>query len=84
MVDQGRSSAVLREIDSLLKRGVLPVHNDHLKHLSQEGDILDQLISMKQEGLISGDIISIGRGKIRPHRMTNIRLTILGIKTLAS
>ena len=84
MADQRLNNVVLREIDTLLKRGVLPVHNEHLKHLREDGDILEQLIFMKKEGLISGDIISIGKGKIRPHRMTNIRLTILGIRALKS
>lgn len=72
----------LREIDSLLKQGTLPVHNEHLNHLSAEEDMLLYLISLKNEGLISGDIVTIGSDRIKPHRMTNIRLTYKGIKML--
>lgn len=72
----------LREIDSLLKQGTLPVHNGHLNHLSAGEDILHHLISLKNEGLISGDIVTIGSERVKPHRMTNIRLTYKGIKML--
>jgi hypothetical protein len=72
----------LREIDSLLKQGTLPVHNGHLNHLSSGEDILHHLISLKTEGLISGDIVTIGSDPVKPHRMTNIRLTYKGIKML--
>jgi hypothetical protein len=74
----------LQEIDALLKRGVLPVSNGHLNHLSQEGDILAQLLLMKSEGLICGDVITIGADVVRPHRMTNIRLTCLGMRRLSA
>lgn len=72
----------LQEIDALLKRGVIPVNNGHLGHLSEDLDILSQLLLMKSEGLICGDVVTIGSGVARPHRMTNIRLTCLGIRTL--
>lgn len=72
---------ILREIDLLLKNGILPVSNDHLKKFSPDRDILERLMRMKTEGLISGDLIRIGsRGE--PHRMTNIRLTYMGIGKL--
>lgn len=80
MVDEVRYG-ILREIDTLLKNGVLPVSNDHLKKLSSESDILEQLIAMKESGLISGDLIKIGSTGT-PHRMTNIRLTYQGIRKL--
>jgi hypothetical protein len=82
MNDQGLTYDILQEIDTLLKKGVLPVSADHLKHLCQDGTILDRLITMKNEGLISGDLVTIGTSST-PHRMTNIRLTYLGIRILA-
>ncbi len=74
---------ILQEIDGQLSRGILPVHNDHLKHLSEEGDILKYLLYMKKEGLISGDLVTKGVDST-PYRMTNIRLTYIGIKRLRS
>jgi hypothetical protein len=73
----------LMEIEALLKRGVLPVNNAHLDHLSKEGNILGDLLSMKREGLICGAVVAIGE-IARPYRMTNIRLTCLGIRMLQS
>jgi hypothetical protein len=81
-MDQELSLRTLREIDSLLKQGTLPVHNGHLSHLSAEEDVLHFLISLKTDGLISGDIVTIGSAPVKPHRMTNIRLTYKGIKML--
>ena len=75
-------SNTLQEIDALLKKGVLPVNNGHLSHLSKEGDILSQLLLMKSEGLICGQVVTIGADVVRPYRMTHIRLTCLGIRTL--
>ncbi len=72
---------VLLEINTCLSQGILPVSNDHLKHLFEDGSILEYLLFMKDEGLISGNLISKGVEKT-PHRITNIRLTYLGIKTL--
>ncbi|HEY7546918.1 MAG TPA: hypothetical protein VID27_18645 [Blastocatellia bacterium] len=81
MGDQELMQTILQEIDALLKSGVLPVSLDHLKHLSQDADILECLMAMKKEGLISGDLITMSTSGT-PHRMTNIRLTYLGIKSL--
>jgi hypothetical protein len=75
--------SILIEIDSFLKQGMLPVHNDHLKHLFEEGDILEYLLILKDEQLISGNLIFKGVNN-KPFRMTNIRLTYLGIKALQS
>lgn len=72
----------LLEIESLLRKGVLPVNNSHLNHLSKEGNILGDLLSMKHEGLICGAVVAIGAEKARPYRMTNIRLTCHGIRLL--
>jgi hypothetical protein len=83
-IDQELTTQTLQEIDSLLKQGVRPVNNNHLKHLSREGGVLSYLIALKAEGLISGDLITIGADRVKPHRMTNIRLTYLGIKKLRS
>lgn len=81
-MDQEFTKKTLMEIDSLLKQGVIPISNSHLKHLSSEGGILSYLIELKAEGLISGDLITIGADRVKPHRMTNIRLTYIGIKKL--
>jgi hypothetical protein len=74
----------LLEIESLLRKGVLPVNNSHLNHLSKEGNILGDLLSMKHEGLICGAVVAIGAEIARPYRMTNIRLTCHGIRMLQS
>jgi hypothetical protein len=81
MLSQELTKAILQEINALLKNGVLPVSADHLKHLSQGGNILESLIAMKQEGLISGDMITLSADGT-PYRMTNIRLTYAGIRAL--
>lgn len=66
-----------------MTRGILPVHNGHLEHLSEEGKILEYLLFMKSEGLISGDLITRGANSL-PYRITNIRLTYVGIRALRS
>jgi hypothetical protein len=81
--DQKLLQNILSEIDSHLSRGVLPVHNGHLKDLSDESDVLDYLLLMKKQGLISGDLVTKGANST-PYRMTNIRLTYLGIRVLRS
>jgi hypothetical protein len=82
-LDQNLIHTILREIDSSLSQGILPVHNDHLKHLLQEGELMDYLLSMKSDGLISGDLVTRGINGT-PYRMTNIRLTYIGIRALRS
>ncbi|HET8670810.1 MAG TPA: hypothetical protein VFM05_09355 [Candidatus Saccharimonadales bacterium] len=81
-IDQELIKKTLQEIDSLLKQGVMPVNNAHLKHLSSEDGMLSYLIRLKDEGLISGDLTTDGADRVKPHRMTNIRLTYIGIKKL--
>ena len=83
-MDQELTRKTLQEIDTLLKQGVMPISNSHLKHLSSEAGILSYLMELKEEGLISGDLITIGAERVKPHRMTNIRLTYIGIKKLRS
>lgn len=82
-LDRQMRQTILLEIDSRLNRGVLPVHNGHLEHLFEEEEVLQHLLSMKREGLISGDLITRGTNST-PHRITNIRLTYLGIRVLRS
>jgi hypothetical protein len=82
-LDQKLIHMILHEIDSSLSQGVLPVHNGHLKHLMEDGDVLDYLLSMKSDGLISGDLVTRGVNGT-PYRLTNIRLTYIGIKALRS
>jgi hypothetical protein len=82
-LDQQLLHAILREIDSRLTQGILPVHNGHLQDVSQEEEMLDCLLLMKKDGLISGDLITKGVNST-PYRMTNIRLTYLGIRVLRS
>jgi hypothetical protein len=80
-LDQKSIQTILAEINSHLSQGILPVHNGHLKDLSNETDVLDCLLLMKKQGLISGDLVTKGIDST-PYRMTNIRLTYLGIKVL--
>jgi hypothetical protein len=82
-LDQKRTQSILAGIDSQLSQGILPVHNGHLQDIPGEGDVMECLLLMKREGLISGDLVTRGANSI-PYRMTNIRLTYLGIKVLRS
>jgi hypothetical protein len=83
VLDEELAQCILSEIDARLSNGVLPVHNGHLEAVSQDKQMLDYLILMKKEGLISGDVVTKGVGST-PFRMTNIRLTYLGIRALRS
>jgi hypothetical protein len=82
-LDQKLLQTILSAIDTHLSQGILPVHNGHLKDLPDERDVMDCLLLMKKEGLISGDLVTKGANST-PYRMTNIRLTYLGIKVLRS
>lgn len=81
MLDQGMIQTILQEIDTCLHQGVLPLHDDYLKHLSETGEILEYLLFMKNERLIGGALVTRGINNT-PHRMTNICLTHLGRKAL--
>ena len=81
MLDEKVIHAVLQEIDSQLKAGVLPVNDGHLTRLCEEGNVLDYLLYMKDEGLISGNIVKKGADRT-PHKMVNIRLTYQGMRAL--
>jgi hypothetical protein len=81
MLKQEVIHAILQEIDRLLKKEVFPVSNDHIEHLGTHSDTLEYLIEMKNQGLISGDVVTRSADGTA-HRMTNIRLTYLGIRTL--
>jgi hypothetical protein len=80
-LDEKLVREILLEIHTHLGRGVLPVHNGHLQRPSEDEDMLEYLILMKREGLISGDVVTKGVASI-PYRMTNIRLTYAGIRAL--
>lgn len=82
-LDQQTVQTFLQEIESHLNQGVLPVHNGHLEKLANGEETLDYLLILKKEGLISGDLVTKGAGST-PYRMTNIRLTYLGIRVLRS
>ena len=82
-LDQELTHSILAGIDSHLSKGVMPVHNGHLTDLPGEGDLMDWLLSLRRDGLISGDLVTRGADNT-PYRMTNLRLTYLGIKTLKS
>jgi len=81
MVDEELKREILKEIGKLSKELSLPIHSEHLAHLSD--DMLQILISLKDEGLIGGEVVRIGHGRAA-HRMTNIRLTYNGLKILHS
>ena len=82
-LDQKLVRNILLEIHAYLDRGVVPVHSGHLQPLSEDQDMLEYLILMKKEGLISGDMVTKGVAGI-PYRMTNIRLTLAGLRALRS
>jgi len=82
-LDQNLVQMFLREIDTRLTSGILPVHDGHLKHISDSEAVLDCLLLLKKQGLISGDVVTKGAAAA-PCRMTNIRLTYLGIRSLRS
>lgn len=82
-LDQEVVQTILKDIETRLSQGVLPVHNGHLKDLFAENEVLEYLLSMKHAGLISGDLITKGVNST-PYRITNIRLTYAGIKALRS
>jgi len=64
-----------------MDRGVLPLQDDDLRHLSETGEILEYLLFMKRERLIGGAVVTRGINNT-PHRMTNISLTHLGRRAL--
>ena len=81
MLNQETTQTILREIDTLLKTEALPITNQHLDHLQIEGNLLEYLLEMKAEGLISGNLITMSLTG-SPHRMTNLRLTYAGIRAI--
>lgn len=83
MADEQLKREILKEIGRLSKELALPIHSEDLAHLSNDVDMLQFLISMKDEGLIGGEVVRIGYDRIA-HRMTNIRLTYNGLKVLQS
>jgi hypothetical protein len=80
-LDEGLIHAILSEINECLNRGILPLNDDDLKHLSDTGEILQYLLFMRNERLIGGALVTRGIDNT-PHRMTNISLTHLGRKAL--
>jgi hypothetical protein len=81
IVNQELMRTILQEIDSRLNEGIHPLHNEHLNHLCEEGQVLEYLLYLKTKGLISGNLVSRGTDQI-PHRVVNIRLTYVGMKAL--
>jgi len=81
MINQELVYALLREIDSQSKAGVVPVTSDLLEPLRRGADVLEHLVAMRKGKVISGDLIKeLISGT--PRRMTNIRLTYAGLKML--
>lgn len=79
--DQQLIQTILQKIDSCLHEGILPVHDEYLKHLSEKGEILEYLLFMRDERLIGGALVTRGIDNT-PYRMTNISLTHLGRRAL--
>ena len=79
--DEALIYAILSEINACMDRGVLPLQDDGLRHLSETGEILEYLLFMKRERLIGGAVVTRGINNT-PHRMTNISLTHLGRRAL--
>jgi len=80
-LDRSLIQTLLAEIEAQLDQGVLPLHSGCLEHLSDADTVLDYLLLMKSERMISGNLIT-KRDTGAPHRLTNIRLTYVGIKAL--
>jgi len=81
MINRELVYALLREIDSQSKAGVVPVTSDMPEPLGQGADVLEHLVAMREGKVISGDLIKeLISGT--PRRMTNIRLTYAGLKML--
>ena len=84
MIDQELVIRALQEIGRLSDEGILPIDNENLKHLDQQESLLRHLVYMKEHGLISANLITVGRETVKPYRVTNIRLTIAGLKSRRS
>ena len=81
MIDRELVYALLREIDSQSKAGVVPVTSDMLEPLGRGANVLEHLVAMREGKVISGDLIKeLISGT--PRRMTNIRLTYAGLRVL--
>ena len=80
-LDQELMHTILQKIDTCLHEGILPLHDDYLKHLSDKGEVLEYLLVMRDERLIGGALVTRGINNT-PHRMTNISLTHLGRRAL--
>ncbi|HYL99405.1 MAG TPA: hypothetical protein VEZ90_10660 [Blastocatellia bacterium] len=81
-LEEKQVQSVLAEITRLSKEGVVPVTNEHLSRLAVLEDALNLLLLMRGEGLISGDLITSGQGGKTPHKLTNIRLTYMGLQKM--
>src|SRR5262249_49815307 len=81
MLDEQLKREVLKEIGRLSRELSLPIHSEHLEHLSDEIDMLPFLISMREEGFMGGEVVRMG-GERAFKRITNIRLTYDGLKIL--
>ena len=80
-LDQELMQAILQEIDTCLHEGILPLHDDYLRHLSEKGEVLEYLLFLRDERLIGGALVTRGIDNT-PYRMTNISLTHLGRRAL--
>jgi len=81
MIDQELVHALLREIDSQSKAGVVPVTSDTLEASGRGAAVLEHLVAMRIGKIISGDLIK-ERISGTPRRITNIRLTYAGLRVL--
>ena len=81
LFNQNLIHAVLMEIDKQIKQGALPVDDQHLTHLLEEGEVLPCLLFLKNRGLISANVVKKGvEGTL--YKMVNIRLTYMGMRSL--
>jgi len=83
MPDEKLKREILQEVGRMSRELLLPINSEHLNHLGAEVDMLAVLVSMKDEGLIGGEVVRIGHDRTL-HRMTNIRLTYNGLKVVHS
>jgi hypothetical protein len=81
-VDEKLVDSALKEINRLVKEGVIPVDNGHLRRLMDQAELMDLLVLMRHGALISGTLVTAGARGRAPQKMLNIRLTYTGLRRL--
>ncbi|MEW6131344.1 MAG: hypothetical protein AB1757_30225 [Acidobacteriota bacterium] len=80
-LDQKLMHTMLQEINHHQNQGLPPMHNEHLNHLCEAEEVLEYLLHLKSQGLVSGNLVRRGVTQT-PYRIVNIRLTYVGMMAL--